>query len=162
MLKVGEIAPEIDAMASDGTRFVLSVAAQGSLCTIVYFFPKAFTPGCTAEAGTFRDNRNELLLAGAHVVGISTDDESTQCKFAESVRANFPLIGDADKSISKAYGVLWPLLGVTRRVTFVVDPQRRVEAIFRHEIQIARHRDDVLSYVHEKLTKGRSERPVKA
>src|SRR5882672_6693026 len=124
MLKVGEIAPEIDAMASDGTRFVLS--AQKGLCTIVYFFPKAFTPGCTAEAGTFRDNHNELLLAGAGVVGISTDDPITQCKFAESVHANFPLIGDADKSISKAYGVLWPLLGVTRRITFVVDSERRV------------------------------------
>lgn len=149
MLQVGEIAPEIEAPTTAGTRFRLS--EQQGLCTVVYFFPKAFTPGCTAETKRFRDNYAELALAGATLVGISTDDETTQCSFAESLRAPFPLIADPRKVIADAYGVLWPLLGVPHRATFVIAPDRRVLAVFRHEIQIKKHRDDVLRFVHERL-----------
>ena len=149
ILKVGDVAPEIDAAASDGHRFVLS--QQTGLCTVVYFFPKAFTPGCTGEAKRFGDNYNEILLAGAQIVGISTDDADTQCRFADSLRAPFPMIGDADRSIARRYGVLWPLIGLPRRVTFVINPQRIIEAVFRHEIRIVLHRDEVLRFIHTKL-----------
>src|SRR4051794_39192784 len=117
MLRVGDTAPPIDAVTSLGTRFVL--AAQDGLCTVVYFFPKAFTPGCTREAKYFRDNQIELELAGASVVGISTDDNATQCRFAASVEARFPLIADADHAISRAYDVLWPIIGIAHRITYV-------------------------------------------
>jgi peroxiredoxin len=146
VLKPGDIAPEIDAVASNGERFRLSGQAT-KLCTVVYFFPKAFTPGCTAETKRFRDNYAELSLAGAAIVGISTDDHETQCSFADSLAAPFPMIGDVDKSISNAYGVLWPLIGRPRRITFVINPLRTIEAVFEHEIQIAKHRDDVLRWV---------------
>lgn len=146
MLKAGDTAPEIDALASNGERFRLS--AQGSrLCTVVYFFPKAFTPGCTKETIRFRDNYAELAIAGAAVVGVSTDDHDTQCRFAQSLSAPFPMIADADKSIARAYGVLMPLIGLPRRVTFIVNPLRTIEAVFEHNVQIARHRDDVLRFV---------------
>ncbi len=146
MLKPGEIAPDIDALASDDKRFRLS-AQSHRLCTVIYFFPKAFTPGCTKETRRFRDNYPELELAGASIVGISTDDHELQCSFAESLRAPFPMIGDADRSISSAYGVLWPIIGRPRRVTFIVNPLRVVEAVFQHEVQIAKHGDDVLRWV---------------
>jgi peroxiredoxin len=148
-LKVGDRAPDIDAVGSDGKRFVLS--QQDGLCTIVYFFPKAFTPGCTAEAGLFRDNFNELILAGATLVGISTDDTQTQCRFADSLRVPFPMIGDHDKRIAKAYGVLWPVIGVPRRYTFVVGVDMQIEAVFHHELDVKQHRDDVLRFVHERF-----------
>jgi peroxiredoxin len=153
VLKPGDTAPEIDAPANDGTRFRLSDQAD-KLCTVVYFFPKAFTPGCTAETKRFRDNYAELAIAGAAIVGVSTDDHDTQCRFAETTRAPFPLIGDSDKQISSAYGVLWPLIGVTRRVTFIVSPLRTIEAVFQHELQVAKHRDDVLAFV-DKLFRAR-------
>jgi peroxiredoxin len=156
MLNVGDLAPEIDAAASDGKRFVLS--QQDALCTVVYFFPKAFTPGCTGEAKRFGDNYNEIRLAGAHIVGISTDDADTQCRFADSLRAPFPMIGDADRSIARNYGVLWPLIGLTRRVTFIINPQRTIEAIFRHEIKIVLHRDEVLRFINAKFRAQRAER----
>jgi peroxiredoxin Q/BCP len=148
VLKPGDIAPEIDAFASDGKRFRLSEQAT-KLCTVVYFFPKAFTPGCTAEAKRFRDNYPELALSGASIVGISTDDQKTQCSFADSLRAPFPMIGDADKKISAAYGVLWPLISLPKRVTFVINPLRTIEAVFQHEVQIAKHRDEVLRWVEQ-------------
>lgn len=153
MLKPGDIAPDIDALANDGTHFRLADQST-KLCTVIYFFPKAFTPGCTKETKRFRDNYAELAIAGAAIVGVSTDDHDTQCRFAESTKAPFPLIGDNDKRISKAYGVLWPLIGVPRRVTFIVNALRTVEAVFQHEAQIAKHRDDVLMHV-DKMFRAR-------
>ena len=149
MLKVGDRAPAIDAMTSSGTRFVL--AEQSGLCTVVYFFPKAFTPGCTVETKTFRDNHVELELAGVTVVGISTDDLATQCNFARSINTPFPMIGDNDSSISRAYQVLWPLIGVAKRVTYVINNEQVIEAVFRHEIDVKSHRDDVLRFVNTKF-----------
>lgn len=146
MLSAGDTAPEIDALTNDGGRFTLS-AQTSKLCTVVYFFPKAFTPGCAKETKRFRDNYAEITLAGAALVGISTDDHDTQCRFAESLRAPFPMIGDSDKAISSAYGVLWPLIGRPKRVTFIVNPLRTIEAVFQHEVQIEKHRDDVLRHV---------------
>ena len=57
------------------------------------------------------------------------------------------MIGDHDKKISAAYGVLWPLIGITRRVTFIVNPLRTIEAVFEHELQVNKHRDDVLFHI---------------
>lgn len=148
VLKAGDTAPEIDALASDGKRFRLSAQAS-KLCTVVYFFPKAFTPGCTKETKRFRDNFAELQLAGASIVGISTDDHQLQCSFADSLRAPFPMIGDADKKISSAYGVLWPLIARPKRVTFVINPLRTIEAVFQHEVQISKHGDEVLRWVDQ-------------
>lgn len=147
MLKAGERAPDIDAVASDGERFVLS--AQGGLCTVVFFYPKAFTPNCTAETGLFRENYLELMLAGARVIGVSTDSMPTQCKFAGAMRVPFQLIPDPDKRICKAWGVLRPLLRVARRVTFVIGPDLKVEAVFQHEFFVRHHRDDVLAFVNK-------------
>jgi peroxiredoxin len=149
MIRVGDAAPEIDAMTSLGSRFVLS--QQDGLCTVLYFFPKAFTYHCTRETRYFSDNHVELLLAGASVVGISTDDLSTQCKFAASLDAKFPLIADSDQAISRAYGVLWPLVGLSRRYTFVIGPERVVEAVFHYEFKVEGHRNDVLRFVNQKF-----------
>ena len=149
MLKVGARAPAIDAMTSSGMRFVL--AEQIGLCTVIYFFPKSFTPGCTTETKSFRDNHVELDLAGVSVVGISTDDLATQCNFARSIKTPFPLIGDNDSAICRAYDVLWPLIGVAKRVTYVISPEQQIEAVFRHELDVKSHRDDVLRFVNTKF-----------
>jgi eukaryotic-like serine/threonine-protein kinase len=154
VLKAGDLAPEIEAVTSTGARFQLS-AQKNKLCTIIYFFPKAFTPGCTLEAKNFRDNYPEMVLGGASVVGVSSDSHDTQCLFAQAVRAPFPLIGDKNLAICKAYDVLWPLLGVPMRVTYIVTPSRTIEAVFHHELNITSHRDDVLR-VMDALRRGRS------
>jgi peroxiredoxin len=159
MLKTGDVAPEIDAVTTDGKRFVLSEAT--GLCTVIYFYPRAFTPGCTAEAEHFRDNRAELLLAGAEIVGISTDDGATQCRFAETIGTRFPLIADANGAIAASFGVRWPILGLARRVTFVVGTDRRIEAVFQHRTIVPfkpsdplKFVDEVLEFVHRRLTTG--------
>ena len=161
MLHVGDTAPEIDAFATTGERFVLSRSAHR--CTVVYFFPKAFTPGCTAEAKLFGKDHVELVLAGARVVGISTDNHTTQCKFAASVRAPFPMVADEDGRISKAFGVLWPIIALPRRATFVVDEQMKIVAAFRDDLSVVKHRDEALRAV-DALARARAatftERPA--
>jgi peroxiredoxin len=169
MLKVGDTAPPIVSVANDGKRFALY--EQAGLCTVIYFFPKAFTPGCTVETREFRKHYVELELAGATLVGVSTDDLETQCKFASSLSAPFPMLGDKDRSICRAYDVLWPLIGVAHRVTYVVgpprtespvgapslapDPRWTVEAVFHHEINVGAHRDEVLRFVNGKFQQAR-------
>jgi peroxiredoxin len=146
VLKAGDTAPDIDAIDNSGKRWRLAEQST-RLCTVIYFFPKAFTPGCTKETMRFRDNYAELCIADAAIVGVSTDDQDTQCRFAESLQAPFPMIGDYDKKISSAYDVLWPVIGRPRRVTYIVNSFRTIEAVFEHEIQIAKHRDEVLLHV---------------
>jgi peroxiredoxin len=153
VLNVGDRAPEISAKTNKGTPFVLS--EQTGLCTIVYFFPKAFTPHCTRETRNFTDNFNELLLAGANLVGVSTDQFDTQCRFAGELNVPFPLIADTDKRIARAYDVLWPLVGLARRYTFVIGENMKIEAIFHHEFNVEQHRDDVLMFVHDRFEAAR-------
>lgn len=143
MLDVGSIAPDIDARATDGRRFRLFENA-GRVCTVIFFFPAAFTPGCTRETGRFVESYNELTLIGAAVLGISTDKHEIQCKFAESLHAPFPMIGDSDESIARAYDVRWPIIGRAQRVTFILDPSRRVLAALRFGFDVNKIRDEVL------------------
>jgi thioredoxin-dependent peroxiredoxin len=149
LLQVGELAPAIDHATTTGGRFVLS--KSGSRFTVLFFFPKAKTPLCTRQARLFRNSHAELALAGASVVGISTDEHQTQCDFASQTQARFPFIADEDGAISRAYGVLWPLLGRCKRATFVIDRSMRVVAAFRHELRIKKHSDGVLGFFDARL-----------
>ncbi len=155
MLDVGQKAPEIDATTTSGKRFVVSQADRPFV--VVYFFPKAFTPDCKRETELFRDNYAELRLVGAEVLGISTDTLATQCKFADDLKIAFPLVADVDKKISESYGVLWPVIGVAHRVTFVIDrATMAILARFRHELDADKHRDDVLLFLDDLYQKRRS------
>jgi peroxiredoxin len=155
MLGVGDTAPDISATATNGTHLVLSALEKPY--AVVYFFPKAFTPDCTREAELFRNNYAELRLVGAEVIGISTDSFETQCKFAEKMSVAFPMIADADKKISAAYDVLWPVVGITHRVTFVIERStRKILAVFKHELSADKHRDDVLLFLDALYQKRRS------
>ena len=145
MKKVGDYAPEIGLPASDGKAFHL--ADRKGRYTILYFFPAAFTPGCTAESKRFRDNSDELAALGADVVGISTDTLEQQCAFADSLRVKFPMVADPNGKVTRAYGVKWPIFDRARRVTFVIGPTQHIEAVFAHEVQVNRHLDDVVAFL---------------
>jgi len=142
MLKVGDAAPAFSALASNGET--VSLAAWRGRPVVIFFFPAAFTPTCTIETRGFRDNHAELRELGFEVVGISTDAAETQCKFAESIGVQFPMIGDKDRTITAAYGVLWPIIPRARRVTYVLDASHIVRGAFWHEVQASKHLDDVL------------------
>ena len=147
MLKVGDLAPDFTGTDCQGRTF--SLCALRGRRVVLFFFPKAFTIGCTLETRHFRDNHAHLQSLGAELVGVSVDSVRTQCAFAAQEDIHFSLLGDERRAISQAYGVLWPVLNVDRRVTYIIDPRGRVESVIRHEVRVYRHLEDVLSYLKE-------------
>lgn len=99
---------------------------------VLYFYPKDFTPGCTTEVCTFRDDIAKLRKAGAEVIGISLDDVKSHAKFAAKYHVPFPLLADNDRTVATAYGVLTSTLGVhyAKRTTFLIDPQGRIAKVY--------------------------------
>lgn len=99
---------------------------------VMYFYPKDFTPGCTTEVCTFRDDIATLRRAGAEVIGVSLDDVESHAKFAEKYRVPFPLLADSEHRVSRTYGVLASTVGFhyARRTTFLIDPQGKVAKVY--------------------------------
>ncbi len=150
MPRVGERAPDFTARTTDGERVTLS-ALRGRH-VVLYFFPKAFTPGCTRETSRFRDAYPDIQALGGMVIGVSVDDHQTQCDFAAATKASYPMIGDDSHEISRLYGVLRPYLKLDRRVTYVIDRAGTIRGVFEHEFQISKHLDGVL-HLLERLKK---------
>lgn len=123
-LSEGQKAPDFTANDQNGKSISLSDLSGRDV--ILYFYPKDDTPGCTAEACSFRDNYQSLLKQGFEVLGVSTDDERSHQKFITKYDLPFSLIADTDKKIVQAYGV-WveknmygkKYMGVARK-TFII------------------------------------------
>jgi thioredoxin-dependent peroxiredoxin len=126
VIAVGEAAPDFTASREDGTPFHL-YSLLGTP-TILFFYPRANSLGCTVETRAFADHFAEFQAAGLAVVGVSVDPVTAQKSFAAKCEVAFPLVADTDKSIARAYGVLG-FLGFARRVTFFLDAGGRVEEV---------------------------------
>jgi len=150
MLRVGERAPDFSAKTTLGRQLTLS-ELRGQF-VVIYFFPKAFTPGCKKETTRFRDAYPDLQKLGAEVVGVSVDDHQTQCDFATAQNVGYPMVGDSDHEVSKLYAVLRPFLRLDKRVTYVIDRDGIIRGVFQHEFQVSRHLDDVLHLVERLVT----------
>jgi peroxiredoxin len=87
------------------------------------------------------------------VLAVSTDKHETQCDFATSLNIEFPMIGDSDKQVGKKYGVLWPVIRLDRRVTFVIDEEGVVRGVYNHELLPLKHVDDALSLLRQLAAK---------
>lgn len=156
MLNVGDVAPDFEAKASDGSTFRLY--GRRGRATVIFFFPKAFTPGCTKETKLFAENYSEIQLARADLVGVSSDGFDKQCDFAKSTGAPFPMIGDESRVVCKKFGVLFPIIGVARRVTFVVDNgDHKILGRFEALLDVEHHRDEVLALL-QRVAEERSAR----
>lgn len=143
MVNAGDMAPDFSATDCAGRAFKLS-DYRGKHKVVLFFFPKAFTPACTIEIRAFRDNQKLIESKGGVLVGVSVDNHARQCDFAKTEHIDFHLIGDESREISEKYGVVWPVLKVDRRATFLIDTQGKVEEVLHHEVQVYKHLDDVL------------------
>jgi peroxiredoxin len=142
---VGSLAPDF-AVLSTEKKLVRLDDFRGRWL-VVFFFPKAFTPGCTKETARFRDERARIEDLGAALIGVSVDDLTVQCDFAREQGVDFPLLADTTQEMSQAWGVTRGFLPFNKRVTFVVDGDGVVRARFHHEVQVLRHVDDVLAFL---------------
>lgn len=149
MLKVGDRAPPFEVKATDG-RTLTAETLRGKPY-VLYFFPKSFTPGCTIETKHFRDAYPDLRKLGVEVIGVSADGHETQCDFAQSTGATFPMVGDSDGQLIESFDVKWPIFRRAMRVTYVVDGEGLVRGVFHHELDVKKHLADVKSAL-EKLS----------
>lgn len=127
--KVGQAAPDFTATASmAGQPFQFHLAdALRKGPVVLYFYPAAFTQGCTVEAHLFAEATDDFAALGATVIGVSKDDIETLHRFSVSeCRNKFAVAADPDLTIAKAYDAKMPLLGAAERTSFVITPDARI------------------------------------
>jgi peroxiredoxin Q/BCP len=119
---------------------------------VLFFYPRADTPGCTIEACEFRDSYKQMQKTGAVLLGVSPDQPKAQKKFEEKFNLPFPLLGDAEKKVCNAYGVMKEknmygkkVMGVGR-TTFVIGPDGKIVHIFE-KVKPEGHAEQVLDYL---------------
>jgi peroxiredoxin Q/BCP len=153
MPNVGDPAPDFSLPDGDGNTVTLS-DQQGSV-TILYFYPKDDTPGCTKEACSFRDVNEDIQAYGAQIFGISADDAASHQAFTEKYNLNFPLLADVDKEVVQDYGV-WTertrgdrtFMGIDR-VTFGIDEEGNVARIWKVS-EAETHGQEVLEWLRDR------------
>jgi len=151
--KAGDMAPNFRLPSTRGKDVTLNEFRGQDV--ILYFYPKDDTPGCTAEACSFRDHEGDLSKAHAVVLGVSTDSLDSHKKFLEKHSLNFPLLSDETADVAKMYGV-WKeknfygrrTWGVAR-TTYWIGADGRVKKVWK-KVDTAKHAEDVLSALHEK------------
>ncbi|MBR5877545.1 MAG: thioredoxin-dependent thiol peroxidase [Alistipes sp.] len=152
-LKVGDLAPDFSSRTQTGEAFSLSdIKGQP---TILYFYPKDNTSGCTLEAKSLRDGKEELQRRGYRIVGVSPDSEKSHQNFCAKHELNFTLLSDQDHSVCEAFGV-WAeksmygrkYMGVLRK-TFLIDAEGVITHIF-DKVKTAEHYQQIINELDKK------------
>lgn len=119
---IGSAAPDFELPLQDGSSFRLN-SRKSIGWTILYFYPKADTPGCTRQACAYRDGVRRIREENAEVFGISTDSVADIAAFHQKHHLSFGLLADANGQVTERYGVKMPLIPLAKRWTFIVDPE---------------------------------------
>lgn len=129
-IQVGDVVPQFSAVDAQGNLFD-SASVIGKKTVVLYFYPKDNTPGCTAQACSFRNQYEDFLDLGAEVIGISSDGLASHQKFTAQYQLPFLLLSDTDKKIRKLFGVPTAFFGLLPgRVTYVIDAKGVVQMVF--------------------------------
>ena len=152
MLEAGQTAPDFTLPDQDGNPVKLKDLRGQTV--VLYFYPRADTPGCTTQACGIRDRSEEYAAAGARVIGVSPDTVEAEKKFADKFDLDFTLLADSDHSVADAYGA-WgeksmygkKYMGMLRS-TFIIDPKGKIARVFP-KVQPKKHDDLVLKALAE-------------
>lgn len=140
---VGDAAPDFELNDQNGNPVRLS-AFRGSKNVVVFFYPRASSAGCTAEACSFRDQFEDFVDAGAEVIGISTDSVDAQAAFASRNRLPFTLLADTNGDVTKAFGVPSWMGVLPGRTTYIIDRDGVVQHVFNSQVQVLNHVKEAL------------------
>lgn len=146
-LKAGDKAPNFKGLDQDGNEHKLSDYKGKKL--VVFFYPKASTPGCTMEACDLRDNFERFKANNYELLGVSADSAKRQANFIEKNNLPFPLLADEDKSVIEAFGVWGPKKFMGRefdgihRTTFVIDENGIIEEVIE-KVKTKEHANQIL------------------
>lgn len=138
----GVPAPAFEAKDQHG-KVVRLADYLGKANVVLYFYPKDDTPGCTSQACSLRDGYGAIQQTGAVVLGVSSDDVASHQAFATKFSLPFSLLADPGKAIIEAYGVKMPVVGMAKRVTFIIDRKGIIRTILR-QIDTKKHDQQVL------------------
>ncbi len=148
-LKAGDQVPEFTAKDQEGNTINLTDYKGKKL--IVFFYPKASTPGCTAEACNLRDNYEDLQERGYSLLGVSADSQKKQTNFKEKYNFPFPLLADEDKTVINAFGVWGPKKFMGKeydgihRTTFIIDEKGKVDRVI-DKVKTKDHAAQILAH----------------
>ena len=137
----GQPLPEMDLTAEDGSPVGPDDLAGQR--TVLYFYPKDDTPGCTKEACAFRDRMADYGEAGIRVYGVSLDSPESHREFREKYGLNFPLLTDEGGRAAQALGIMNEGKGYAKRVTFLLDPDGNIAKVYP-EVSPETHADEIL------------------
>ncbi len=144
-MDTGDVAPDFELPDEEGNpRRLSELAADGPV--VLFFYPAAMTPGCTAESCHFRDLKAEFQAVGAQRVGISADEVEKQKRFSDKHEFDYPLLSDPDGEVATQFGVRRKItvLTPTKRATFVIGPDLRVLGVVKSEVRMNVHADKAL------------------
>jgi len=127
LLNVGDTAPDFEAINDEGKS--VSLKEFRGKPVVLYFYPKDDTPGCTAEACSFRDNFEEFQKKGVVVLGVSIDSTKSHKNFKDKYNLNFPLISDKSREIVEKYGATGDSKSA-KRVTFIIDRNGKIAYVY--------------------------------
>lgn len=144
MLTVGTAAPDFTALLDDGSSFTLG-AWRGRKHVVLYFYPKDFTAGCTAQACSFRDSYGAIAALDAIIVGVSSDPVGSHASFKQRHGLPFPLIADADRRLQELYNVKGWIPWMPPRMTYVIDREGIIRAAIRHDFRVKEHVPEVIA-----------------
>lgn len=153
--KIGNVAPAFTLLNQDGEKVSLK-DFKGKKNVVLYFYPKAMTPGCTVQACGIRDSKKDFEKLDTVVLGVSPDEPKRLVKFIERDKLNFTLLSDPDHAITEKYGV-WDLkkfmgkefMGVLR-TTFIINKEGKLVYIM-DKVKTKSHHDDVKNWIKENL-----------
>lgn len=145
-LSIGNPAPSFQADSTSGKK--ISLKDYKGKWLVLYFYPRAFTPGCTKESCALRDSFQDIKILGAQILGISLDKIETQIKFKQKYNLPFELLSDNDKNISKSYETLGFFGLYAKRKTFIINPKGTIAQIF-DQVSVARHDEQVLKFLEQ-------------
>ncbi|HEV7931856.1 MAG TPA: peroxiredoxin [Actinomadura sp.] len=153
-MDVGDVVQDFELPDEQGhARRLSELLEKGPV--VVFFYPAALSPGCTAESCRFRDLAGEFAALGAQPVGVSADPVNRQKRFADRHGFGFPLLSDPDGTVAERFGVRRGFaLAPTRRRTFVIDTGRRVIAVVKSEIRMSVHADRALEALRDRRTQA--------
>jgi peroxiredoxin Q/BCP len=158
-LKVGDQAPEFEVTARQGGQdralSLRGILAEKNL--VLYFYPRDFTLVCTREACGFRDNYARLSSSDTEVVGVSVDDAATHDRFASEHGITFPLVPDPQRELARRYGatsLVRDVLGVTARITYVIDRTGKIVGVFDSALRASQHVDGARAAVQRLRSAG--------
>ncbi len=143
-LKIGTKAPDFTLRSSSGSNFTLSIDQIGKPL-VIFFYPKDFTRGCTQEACDFRDSYNLIKQSGLDIVGISKDPVEVHQKFIDTYKLPYQLLADQDGEVARLYLARMPLIGLTKRITYVLDEKHIIRAVTDNLFEAGLHIKEVVA-----------------